>query len=253
VSASAFIEAWRGAQLAEIAWLDPDGRPDIAVVVPLVDDHRPAAALTYDRLGEASRIDAARTVTLAVATPAVAQGREPVALRARVHVEEDPRGTTFQDRFLLQELAKHPPSRLRADSILLRSEHWWYLPRVLVWARPEAGPQRLPLRDALAAIATPEGLTLATTDLDGVGEDARPATALPDGPAVVLQHGADVPDLERPWHRRWRGEVVAGALRVDDYAQRAPRPHPEGLWRRWRDEVALARACRAGLRRAGHG
>jgi hypothetical protein len=244
--------SWRSAQLAELAWLDRDGEPRLAVVVPLVDAGRPAVALTYDRLAEAESIAAARRVVLAVTTPAVAKGATPVMAEAQLELTPDPRGVGFEDRLLAQELAKHPPSRQRADSRLLRREHWWYLPRLLLHVARLAPSRPLAVGDALAAVAADGRLTVATVGLDdAASERPRTTTRLPDGRAVLLRHGADVPDLDRRWERRWRGRVVAGELVVE-----ATDVHPRhrgraGVWRRWREETAFERACRAGLRTVG--
>jgi hypothetical protein len=247
--AESLLESWRAAPLAEVSWLSADGRPEIAVVVPLIEEARPVMALTYDRLREARRLAAAGQVVLGV--HAFAGARAPLA-GATVTVAEDPTGTSFAQRLLAQELAKHPPSRELADSLLLRSEHWWYLPRLLVSARPR-GPLRppAPRRDALAAVATASGLELWTVDLDEATRRPRLRPEMPDGPLTVLQHGAELPDLDRRWSRRWWGTAEGGRLLLDGWEERGVGRRP-GVWRRWRDEVALGRACRAGLRAAGH-
>jgi hypothetical protein len=243
------LAAWREAQLAEIAWLDADGAPGLTVVVPLMAEGRPAAALTYDRLGEAQRIGAARRVVLAVTSPGSGSERVPVVASTRLEVSPDPRGQTFTDRLLIQELAKYPPSRRRADSVLLRREHWWYLPRLLLRAGHLERSEGQPPRDGLAAVATGDGLVVTTVSLEGPPEAPRLGSHLPDGRVVILQHGADdVPHLDRTWQRRWWGGVVGGELRVEHHAGRGPGSPPDGVWRRWRDEVAFERACRAGLR-----
>jgi hypothetical protein len=243
--------SWRTGLLAELAWLGPDGAPQLSVVVPLVDAGQPAVALTYDRLAEAESIAAARQVVLAVATPPLARGAAPVAATAKVALTPDARGAAFEDRLLTQELAKHPPSRQRADSRLLRREHWWYLPRLLLRATTVGPTRQLAPGDALVAVVTDGELTVATVALDDPSsERPKPTSRLPDGPAVLLHHGAEVPDLDRRWERRWRGRVVGGELVVAD-AEGHPGRRPSGVWRRWREEAAFERACRAGLRAAG--
>jgi hypothetical protein len=247
--AADLLAAWRDAQLAELAWLGADGAPELTVVVPLLDGGRPAAALTYDRLAEAERIGSARSAALAVSSPALARGSAPVVARARIEVTTDPRGQVFNDRLLTQELAKYPPSRRRADSLLLRREHWWYLPRALLRAVRLEPSERQPDHDGLAAVATPDGLVVRTVAIDGPFETPRLASPLPDGRVAILRHGADdVPHLDLTWRQRWWGTVVGGELRVEGYAGRGPGARPAGVWRRWRDEVAFERACRAGLR-----
>ncbi|MFA9431305.1 hypothetical protein [Egicoccus sp. AB-alg2] len=244
------VRGWRAAPFAEIAWLDPDGRPDAATVVPLVQRDHPVVALTYDRWDLAQRLAAAEAVLFAVTCPSLNQGRTPVSAWAHVSVHEDPRGQEFEEQFLAQELAKYPPSRRFADSALLRSEHRWYLPRILVRATRLEDVSTHPFRDALALSSAPGGARAFTADLAGEGVGARLVSSLPDGPVALLQHGADVPDLDRPWWRRWRGEVRDGVLQADAFDELRQELRPLGLWRRWRDQVHLERACKAGLRAA---
>lgn len=245
------LASWRGAQLAEIGWLAADGTPRLTVVVPLVDDGQPTVALTYDRHAEAASLAAARRVVLAVGTPTVARHATPVAAEAELVLTPDPRGAAFEDRLLPQELAKHPPSRTRADSRLLRREHWWYLPRLLLRAARVGPSRQLAAGDALAAVAVDGRITVAAVGLDDPACDRpRPTGRLPDGPATLLRHGADVPALDRRWERRWRGRVVAGDLVVEATDERPARRGTDGMWRRWREEVAFERACRDGLRAA---
>jgi hypothetical protein len=249
VTGQTLLRSWRSAPLAEIAWLPPGGPPRIDVVVPLVAGERPALALTYDRLREARGLAAARRAVLAV--HAFAEPDVPL-VEAELSVSEDPTGDRFSERLLAQELAKHPPSRELADSLLQRSEHWWYLPRLLVTAHPRGEAVRQQRREALAAVRTADGLRLTSVDLGGSPRAPSPHPMLPDGPATILQHGATEPDLLGRWHRRWWGTMEAGRLLLDGWEEHgAPGARP-GTWRRWRDEVALSRACRAGLREAGH-
>jgi hypothetical protein len=241
--APSLVGSWRRAQLAELVWLDDDGLPDAATVVPLVRDGAPAAAMTYHRLVVARAIAASPSVVLAVATPSVASGTEPVTATGRFDLEEDQTGARFEAELLEQELAKCPPSRRRAESLLLRREHWWFLPRLLLSAR-RLGPTRAhPARDALAAVATSAGLLVTTVEVD----DDHVTTPLPEGPAVVLRHGARVPDLEHRWSSRWRGQVVDGRFTPTMVEHVGSPTRPAGVLHRWREELALERGCRAGL------
>jgi hypothetical protein len=240
---ASLVTSWRRAQLAELVWLGDDGRPDAATVVPLLLDSSPAVAMTYHRLVVARAIAGSSSVVLAVATPSVAGGSGPVTAAGRVVLEQDPTGARFEERLLDQELAKCPPSRRRAESLLLRREHWWYLPRLLLTAT-RLGPTRThPARDALAAVATAAGLHVTTVDVD----DDQVTSRLPDGPAVVLRHGARVPDLEHRWVSRWLGEVVGGRFAATMAEHLGSPTRPPGVVQRWREEVALERGCRAGL------
>lgn len=248
VSGNGLSDAWRAAPFAEVAWLDRDGRPDAATVVPLLQRGHPVVALTYDRLALARSLAAAEQVLLAVTSPTLGGGRTPVSAWASVSVHEDPRGHEFEEHLLTQELAKHPPARRLADSPLLRREHAWYLPRILVRTTRVGEVTTHPFRDALAVTAIADAGCATTVDLDGTGATAGPTTSLPDGPTVVLQHGADLPDLDRPWWRRWRGEVTDGDLATATFDQRAQVTVPHGVWRRWRDQIAFEKACWAGIR-----
>jgi hypothetical protein len=249
MSGPSLVASWRRAQLAEVVWLDPDGRPDAATVVPLLQDGAPALALTYHRLEVARSLAASPAVCLAVATPSVAGGLQPVSATGHFELEEDPTGLRFQERLLDQELAKCPPSRRRADSLLLRREHWWFLPRLLLRASRLGATRTHPARDALAAVATEDGLHITTVDLD---DEEGVTTPLPDGPAAILRHGARVPDLEHRWVSRWRGEVTHGCFTATMTEHFGSPARPQGVLGRWRDEVALERGCRTGLAAAGH-
>lgn len=254
------VSSWRRAQLAEISWLDGEGRPRITTAVPLVDGEVPCLALPYARLDDARSMAAATEVVATVATPELARGADPVAVRARARLTEDPTGRRFQDDGLLeQELAKHPPSRRRLDSLLLRREHWWYLARLLVHLEDRQRPQAIAPADGLLAVAA-AGFTVAACRSEPADDDrvlhlaaTPPLPDTDDGwPAVVLQHGADVPALERPWFRRWTGRLHGARLVVERYDARDPTDRPLRLVERLRGEWRLERACRAGLRAAGH-
>jgi hypothetical protein len=247
VSASEVTTAWRQALLAELVWVGHDGRPDAMPVIPLLANGAPAVALTWDQVATARAIGSSPTCVIGVTTPAVADGTTPVTARARVVLDEDATGERFALELLDQELRKHPPSRRRADSMLLRSEHWWFLPRLLVRAVEVGETRHHAVGDALAAVSTPDGVEVTTAEV----VDDEVASRLPDGPAVVLQHGARVPELDPRWLRRWHGAVRGGRFAADRLDVEGAPGRPAGLWRRWRDEVALERSCRAALRDAG--
>jgi hypothetical protein len=248
---TSLADTWRRAQLAEVSWVHPVDGPGAAPVVPLLEDGLPTLALPYADLHLARQLADAEVVTWSAAVPSGTGGAEPVAAAAHIEVVEDPDGVTFAASPLLdQVLAKHPPSRARLDSILLRREHAWYVPRLLV-RTVELGPSfELGYLEALGVTASdgaPWLVPAASLSL----ADGTALLDVPDGPAAVLQHGADVPDLETPWHHRWRGTVRAGRFTAeerDDEPMARRRPTLRDRMRAVRD---LRRACEAGLRDAG--
>jgi hypothetical protein len=248
-----FLETWRAAQLAEVAWVHPVDGPDAAVVVPLLLDDRPALALPYAQLALARQLADVEVVTWSVSAPALSGGARPVAAAATIEVEEDPAGERFTSSALLdQVLAKHPPDRARLDSPLLRREHGWYLPRLLV-RTVDLGPGfELGFLEALGVTATDDGAPWLAPASELSLADGTARLQVPDGPAVVLQHGADVPDLDTPWHRRWRGTVRSGRFTADDRDEVAPARRRPTLRDRVRSHRELHRACLAGPREAGH-
>jgi hypothetical protein len=248
---------WRRSQLAAVLWTRPGAPPGAAVVVPLLHEGVPTVALPYALAQLAAELGAAHDVVLATGGCAGVPSEVPVAAHVRVTVTADPEGDVFAESGLLnQELAKHPPSRRRIESILLRREHWWYVPRLLVHLHDPRDARPLTPADAVLAVGD-ERLTVATCHLD----DRAPlrlspadGDALPSGRATVLEHGADLPDIEAPWERRWEGRVTDGRFETDRVdADDGPRDGPLTLRERMRLERRLERACRAGLRAAGIG
>lgn len=248
------VETWRHAQLAEVS-LRRGSSVDTAVVVPLVNDGLPCVALSYDRLALARSLASADEVVLAVTT--FADTGHACTVRARAEAVDDPKGTAFLGLGLLeQELAKHPPSRRRIDSLLLRREHWWLVPRLIVRFRQLSDGRQLTPADGIVAFAANQLDVAACSIVDRAADELRlrvheaPAQATP-APAVVLEHGADVPDLERPWYRRWRGRLAGAHLTVEDFDEHAAADRPLRLLERWSQERVFERACRKGLREAG--
>jgi hypothetical protein len=259
--------AWRQAQLAELLWDDGPGTgPDAIVVVPLTDDGALCVALPYDQLARADRLAAAGTAVMTIANEALARGAPTLTAPVRVRRSDDLTGAVFEGSpLLLQELGKHPPSRRRLDSILLRREHWWYLPRIVLHLEPIEEPRPLPATGAVLAQVANDEFTVRAVRIATHGARevtfARASAAAPAGPAaptgrpvgraVLLQHGAEPPDLERRWLHRWYGAVHGDRLTVDRLETWGREDRSPGLIQRVRDEWALERDCRAGLRAAG--
>lgn len=263
------LTAWRAAQLGELVWDTPDG-PDAMPVVPLSDDGVACIALPYSELARADALAAAGSAVACIADTTLARGADTLSVRVRVRRIDDLDGEHFEtSQLLLQELAKHPPSRRRLDSILLRREHWWFLPRVLLHLTPVDDPRPLAPSDALLGRRGPSGpasievtsvtvasrstaqMLLDAAPLASPASPASPGASPGATPAVVLEHGAEPPDLERTWGVRTSGTldgVTLAVTKVDRWGRADRMPT---LIQRIRDEWGLERACIAGLRASG--
>jgi len=254
------VAAWRQAQLGEVVWDRADGHgssgPDAMVVVPLTDDGVPCIALPFAHLEAAESLARAGTAVITVSDATLSRGAEPVQARVRITRHDDTDGAHFEaSKLLLQELAKHPPSRRRLDSIILRREHWWFLPRILLRLDPVGETTPLLPGDAVLGVRTAAGLEVATASVldrraDAVLVDTTARSDLA-GPAVLLSHGAEPPDLEVHWSDRWHGTLAQGQLAVTRHETEGRRGRPPRLVQRVRDEWLLERGCRAGLRTVG--
>jgi hypothetical protein len=238
--------------LGEVAWVDADGTPGAAGVLPLVRDGVALLALTLDRAELATALAAADAVDLLVRKPRNATaGWAPAAWRCRSRLVEDLGGQLLRDDLLLQELRRYPVARRYADSPLLSREHWWYLPRLVVELTPETSLDAPPVRSGpgdLLLVTVADGRPVAG------GVRADPAGLTPSwgpspspGTGTVLGQDASFPDLEvwRTWQRAVTvsdGEVVAREPIPTLGPGRTP-----GLWQRWRAERDFAAACRRGI------
>ena len=255
------ISAWRQAQLGEIVWdradgLGPTSGPDAMVVVPLTDDGTPCVALPFAHLEAAESLQRAGMAVITVSDPSLCRGAQPVQARVRVTRHDDTDGAHFEaSKMLLQELAKHPPSRRRIDSIILRREHWWFMPRILLRLEPLSDASPLLAGDGVLGVRTSSGLEVTTATIterrhEAVLIDTAQRTDL-TGPAVLLSHGAEPPDLEVHWADRWHGALAQGQLTVADHESDGRRGGAPRLLQRVREEWLLERRCRAGLRSVG--
>lgn len=254
------LTAWRAAQLGELVWDTPDG-PDAMPVVPLSDDGVACVALPYAELARADALAAAGTAVACIADTTLARGADTMRVRVRVRRIDDLDGEHFEtSQLLMQELAKHPPSRRRLDSILLRREHWWFLPRVLIHLEPVEDARPLAPTGALLGVHGAQGpaslevsaVSVVSRERDALLLDA--ATGMPSiGPAraVVLEHGAEPPDLERTWGTRTTGTLDGARLTVGAVDRWGRADRMPTLLQRVRDEWGLERACIAGLRASG--
>ncbi|MBB3666057.1 hypothetical protein FB384_005017 [Prauserella sediminis] len=300
-------EAWRRAVTAELCWTNPDGSAAAIAVTPVLRGSDPAsatvcAALPYARAGEVEGLRAAPAAVFAVTdsrslpddTESGTRVSGPggaasgIAAAGGVRIVDDVDGELFTEELLDQELVKYPPSRTLADSVLLRRENWWWLPRIVVELTgpvPAAGhpgekplPARTdPTRHALLVTTAPSGAEsqrvpelrgapelrsvdlgadsarsgAAASDVMGVRELA--GEPLPAASAGALAFGYDytMPDLER-----WEAWSLAGTVERERLAVETRTGSPGedlttlGLLARTRRHRALAKACRTGLRAA---
>jgi hypothetical protein len=250
----------RRAGLAELLWRDAAGGPPHALgAVPLLLGEQPVLALPWAYAQQARAAAASGSAALVLSEPRLAgPGWSPLVATGRLTLVEDGDGAVYVEQLLDQELRKHPPARVLAGSPLLRREHWWYLPRLLLLLEPERVHPVLPRTGPLdAVLAVDDGaLHVATVrvtvwDADPLVVDGAPPAAR--GPAALVGQEVSVPDAER-----WSVHVTTG--RYEDgllhqpaaAADRSLEPVP-GLLARVRRQHALERACVKGLRRDGHG
>ena len=249
------VAAAARAAVAEVVY-DAGPRPQVAALVPLVADGGLVFALPYAQAALAEGLAGAAAVGLALADPRLAgRGFTPLAATGRCSLDTDPDGARFEAELLTMELAKHPPSRTLADSRLLRREHWWFLPRLLLRFLPA---------DSWPVAAKPPGggvcfwpqsvgwggATVAASDWQAdevtVRGEGLPTRA---DPALLLRHDFS-PDRERSATLALTGTLTGDRLRVRGRQGRADLPGPPRLLERLRAQRALRRGCVAGLRSA---
>lgn len=268
MSRSDAIAVWRGAIVAELAWAG-DARPMAIPIVPLEYDGRPCAALPFHRAHEVTSLVDGASASWTVSDPHTAAGGHGVRFTGTVTIEDDLEGDRFVAELLDQELRRHPPSRLRADSPMQRREQWWWLPRRLVLLdRVEtttAFARRTSIEDALLITDHHGGVEVTTVAICSESPPARAGDrvtlASRDGrtvrgaaePALVMGHDYTVPDLSRWTSWRLRGELRGDVLDVAEVegAPGASRT-PQRLRDRLRSERAIARGCRRGRSHAQH-
>lgn len=262
---------WRdhvaAATACEFIWTGENGELGATVATPLLLDSTPALAFPYAHAEVARAAGTARAAVLVLSDPRMT-GRhwQALAVSGTPRLVEDATGELFTEHLMDQELRKYPPSRTLADSMLLRREHWWYLPRLVVTLEPDG------LTDVVAERQDGAGGVLGVRDAASGALRVASVTVNPDTgrltpmaagdgtdcplpcqdgrthPAVLLRHDFSVPDLER-----WPSTVDTGELTADRLATAAPLteltlPGPLGLLTRLRNQHALSRGCRRALR-----
>lgn len=250
------VTAWRRALVAEVCWLGPDERPEGFPATPLLLDDVPCIALPYSRRVTARALGTAAEVAFAVTDArTLDSGSRGRAAVGAVTVVEDLDGSLFTDQLLPQELVKYPPSRTLSDSLLLRHENWWWLPRLIVRLDRVSRSVELPARTDSATeallVRNGTGLRIDTVRGDDWDREHVRVPALSgdplrgDGaPALALAHDYSLPDLER-WER-WtvHGRLLGDELAIGDRSgERAAPLRPLRLLERIRRQRALEKAC----------
>ncbi|NKY99301.1 hypothetical protein [Nocardiopsis alborubida] len=280
-----FATAWRRSAVGELSWVTPRGLPVSVPVVPLLDGETPCAALPLAHLDLVDALGPRAAFSLTAPAPGTDTG---LVGTGPVEVRLDPGGRLFGRDLVEQEAAKHPPTRLRAGSLMARKENWWWMARALVTLsgvdRVEAVRRRDRAQDALlvrersAGADTDAGARAhADADMDAdagavPGADvrvdvvtARDWSAGPGrsvelwsrdggdlsgrgGRALVMGHQAS-PDFER-WERWTRTGTLSGQVLAVTEADGGPDadPRPFRLLERLRNHREVERACRAGIR-----
>ncbi|MEX2289444.1 MAG: hypothetical protein WD794_03845 [Mycobacteriales bacterium] len=248
------------AGLAELVWPSADGAaPQALGAVPLLLGEQPALALPWGYAAQARAAAAAGTAALVLSEPRLSgPGWLPLAASGPLTLLDDGDGSLFTAQLLDQELRKHPPARALAGSPLLRREHWWYLPRLVLLLDPQhvapVAARSGPL-DAVLAVDD-ERLHVRTVRVGAWDDDPLLLDGAPpgvSGPAVLVGQEVSVPDAERWTVHVTTGRYDAGRLaEVQHPATRALEPVP-GLLARVRRQRALERGCVRALRAHGHG
>ncbi|GAA3740276.1 hypothetical protein GCM10022402_20060 [Salinactinospora qingdaonensis] len=232
--------------------------------MPLVWEGRPCVALPLAHLDAVESMTSGRAVFCVSSGQPQGEHLAATAAAGPVDIRYDLEGARFVAHLLEQEVVKHPPTRLRADSLMARRENWWWVPRVIVTLIDVEREYRLPARsrseDALLLrcgeqpVGVPEVTTVTARSwpaesqtpvelwrrdggsLDGSGE-----------PAFAFGHQFS-PDFER-WERWYRRGRLHGEVLHPWAAAGAPtaQPRPFGLVERVRNHRLVARDCRWGI------
>lgn len=251
----------RASSVAELFWTDPDGAPDGCGVVALMWHETPVVAFTYALETKARAAAAAPLVALTLTeTRSTGPSFAPLAVTGRPRLVEDLDGEAFTADLLPEELRRYPPARKFADSVMLRREHWWYLPRLIVAIDVQSVrplPGRAGADDHVLAVARDGTLDVGVVrprphehDAGGVldltaPDDTEPAT----GRAALVGQDASFPDLEEWASWCFRGHCDGARLTLTQPAPPVGLPGVPSLWQRFLRHRAYARACRAGISR----
>jgi hypothetical protein len=257
MDATRLERAVHSAGVAELLWPTPAGPPAAIGVVPLLLGGKPAVALPWAHADTARDAALSGTAAFVLSDPRLTGSRwEPLVVTGRLTLVEDADGDLFTEELLDQELRKHPPSRALADSHMLRREHWWYLPRLVLVLEPAdvvPGVRRDDPRQSVLGVDD-DGLHVRTVRVDEWDADPlllHDAPVTVSGPAVLIGQEISVPDVEQWTVHTTTGRFADGRLTdVVPAPSRTLEPRP-GLLTRIRRQRALERACVTALRAVG--
>lgn len=258
MNATDLIASLRAAGLGELVWSAAENVPPLAIgVVPLLLGDVPAVALPWAYEEQARAAAGSSSMALVLSEPRLAgPSWQPVAALGRPRLVEDNDGALFVEQLLDQELRKHPPSRALVGSPILRREHWWYLPRlILMIESPQVvgvGRRDGPL-DAVLAVQD-GGLQVSTVHVRAWDDDPISLSGSAvgaAGPAALVGQEVSEPDAERWTVHVTRGRCSDGHFTVDEPRQNRQLEPVPGLRARVRRQRELERACVKALRAAG--
>jgi hypothetical protein len=258
MTSTSLESAVHSAGVAELLWHVPDAPPRALGVVPLSLGGAPAVALPWAFVDDARAAAASPGAALVLSDPRLTGSAwRPLVITGRLTLVEDGDGALFDEQLLRQEVRKHPPSRALIDSPILRREHWWYLPRLVLVLDPvsvEPGGRRDGPADAVLGVDD-DGLVVRTVRVADWDADPMPLSGAPvtaSGSAVLVGQEISVPDVERWTVHTTSGTYADGRLTdVVLAADRALEPVPK-LLARVRRQRALEKACVSALKAAGH-
>lgn len=251
------IAAVRASSVAELTWVGPDPMPSVLGVVALVRGDRPAIAFTYAHESLARQIARAPSVALSFTERrSTGSAFRPVLVHGRPSLLEDPTGAVFTDEMLDEELRRYPPARVYADSPLLRREHWWYLPRLILEIDVETVsplPPRDSSRDHLLAVVGTDRVDVRTARVDDPSSTSHRLTLQvsgdlpPSGRAVLFGQDVSLPDMEVWSQWSFEGSWDGVGIDISRAPERVGLGRTPSVWQRWRRQRELERRCQRAL------
>lgn len=250
----------RTAATAELAYLDGEGRVRARPVTPLVLDGNPAFTLACSDAALAEELRRSPEACLVFSDSRLALvGWKPLAARVRLEMTPDLEGELFREELLTEELRKYPPDRKLLDSMMLRRENWWYMPRFIFRAADEIGElhpvekRTSPNHSVLAWGDGDGGVSADTVEVeDWEGEKISTKSLagrnLPaSNNAALLRHDFTVPDMEQRTSFLAVGTMNNGRFSLGGSEGERELGSPPGLIRRWREFRNLRKRCIAAI------